>query len=161
MLNRVETYLDTYDKVRHRTIKVIELITPPLFNYRITENAFSIGELGAHIALIERDLYQPSLVNKPPAYDGNFEPYQNSEQLVKLFDATSKHMHQLFEEKDDVWMNEKCSYPGGQITRWKWLRLQLEHEIHHRGQMYMLLSANGIKVPNIFGLSAEDVSKLR
>ena len=32
----------------------------------------------------------------------------------------------------------KCATPeGSQMTTWKWLRLMPEHEIHHRGQIWI------------------------
>jgi uncharacterized damage-inducible protein DinB len=33
----------------------------------------------------------------------------------------------------------------------------LEHEAHHRGQLYFILGLRGISTPPIFGLTSEDV----
>ena len=53
---------------------------------------------------------------------------------------------------------KKCKTPAGiDITIWKWLRLMIEHEIHHRGQLYVYLGLLGIKPPPIYGLTSEEV----
>ena len=36
----------------------------------------------------------------------------------------------------------------------------VEHEIHHRGQLYMYLSLLDVKTPPIFGLTSEEVQIL-
>ena len=33
----------------------------------------------------------------------------------------------------------------------------VEHEIHHRGQLYLLLSMLGVATPPIYGLTSEEV----
>ena len=43
------------------------------------------------------------------------------------------------------------------ITTWKWLRAMLEHEAHHRGQLYLMLGLRGVTTPPIYGLTAEEV----
>jgi uncharacterized damage-inducible protein DinB len=54
--------------------------------------------------------------------------------------------------------NGKCLTPAGTpISTWKWLRAMIEHEAHHRGQLYLLLGLLGVKTPPIFGLSEEEV----
>ena len=54
--------------------------------------------------------------------------------------------------------NARCQTPdGAAITVWKWLRLMAEHEIHHRGQIYLYLSLLGVKTPPLYGLTSEEV----
>jgi len=40
---------------------------------------------------------------------------------------------------------------------WKWLRSMVEHEIHHRGQIYIYLSLLETPAPPIYGLTSEQV----
>lgn len=46
---------------------------------------------------------------------------------------------------------------GSRITVWKWLRLMMEHEIHHRGQIYLYLAMLEIATPPIYGLTSEEL----
>jgi uncharacterized damage-inducible protein DinB len=55
-------------------------------------------------------------------------------------------------------LQRKCITPGdAPITVWKWLRLMVEHEIHHRGQIYLYLGMLGIPTPPLYGLTSEQV----
>jgi uncharacterized damage-inducible protein DinB len=61
-------------------------------------------------------------------------------------------------ELTDARLGEKCLTPAGTpITVWKWLRAMIEHESHHRGQLYFILGLRGVPTPPIFGLTAEEV----
>lgn len=51
-------------------------------------------------------------------------------------------------------LQRRCTTPGGELRVWKWLRAMVEHEVHHRGQIYLLL---GMLTPLIYGLTPEQV----
>lgn len=40
---------------------------------------------------------------------------------------------------------------------WKWLRAMVEHEAHHRGQIYPMLRLVGVATPPIYGMTSEDL----
>ena len=51
-----------------------------------------------------------------------------------------------------------CQTVGGvDLTVWKWLRLMVEHEIHHRGQLYEVLGLAGVVTPSLYGLTEQEV----
>jgi uncharacterized damage-inducible protein DinB len=55
-------------------------------------------------------------------------------------------------------LERKCVTPGGaEIATWKWLRSMVEHEIHHRGQIYLYLAMLGVSAPPLYGLTEEEV----
>jgi uncharacterized damage-inducible protein DinB len=71
-------------------------------------------------------------------------------------------MHQesveIFSRLSTEDLQKKCVTPGGvPITVWKWLRAMVEHEVHHRAQIYIYLGMLGIATPPIYGLTSEEV----
>ena len=55
-------------------------------------------------------------------------------------------------------LQKKCTTPNGTpITVWKWMRAMIEHEIHHRGQIYLYLSMLNVETPPLYGLTSEEV----
>ena len=65
---------------------------------------------------------------------------------------------EVFAQLDDAELQLKCRTPdNAEITKWKWLRLMVEHEIHHRGQIYLYLGILGVKTPPLYGLTSEEV----
>jgi uncharacterized damage-inducible protein DinB len=68
---------------------------------------------------------------------------------------------EIFSRLSDEDLQKKCATPeGSQITKWKWLRLMLEHEIHHRGQIYLYLAILGVPTPSLYGLTSEQARSL-
>ena len=48
---------------------------------------------------------------------------------------------EIFSHLTNDALNSKCTTPdGASIAVWKWLRAMVEHEIHHRGQIYIYLA---------------------
>jgi len=65
---------------------------------------------------------------------------------------------EIFSRLTDRDLQKKCQNPGGmEITVWKWLRSMAEHEIHHRGQLYLYLGLLGVPTPPLYGLRSEEV----
>jgi uncharacterized damage-inducible protein DinB len=58
----------------------------------------------------------------------------------------------------DQWDGKTTTAAGTAITTWKWLRAMVEHEAHHRGQIYLMLGMMGVSAPPLYGLTEEDVA---
>ncbi|MEL7003330.1 MAG: DinB family protein [Bacteroidota bacterium] len=119
---------------------------------------FSVGDLARHIPLIELKFYLPIIKGESPSYagcDSSLAP--DTKTILELYKEAENEMTKVFTNEPDAVLNERIKIPNGDISLRKWLRLIVEHEIHHRGQIYQLLSAQGVDVPNIFGLSSEDL----
>ena len=64
----------------------------------------------------------------------------------------------IFESLSNADLMQKCTTPGNiEITIWKWLRAMVEHEVHHRAQLYLYLSILEVETPPMFGLTSEEV----
>jgi uncharacterized damage-inducible protein DinB len=57
----------------------------------------------------------------------------------------------------EQWTGRSVTPGGTSITTWKWARAMVEHEAHHRGQMYFLLGLLHVPTPPIFGLTEPEV----
>jgi uncharacterized damage-inducible protein DinB len=65
---------------------------------------------------------------------------------------------EIFAGLTDEDLQQECLTPAGASLRvWKWLRTLAEHEIHHRGQLYVYLGMLGIDGPPLYGLTSEEV----
>jgi uncharacterized damage-inducible protein DinB len=81
--------------------------------------------------------------------------YENVMAFVERLHAESM---EIFARLTDEDLQRKCKTPdNAPITTWKWLRLMPEHEIHHRGQIYLYLGMLGVKTPPLYGLTSEEV----
>ena len=72
----------------------------------------------------------------------------------------SESMNMLARLSDDQ-LQQKCqSADGTSITTWKLLRSMVEHEVHHRGELYAYLGVLGVRVPPLYGLTSEQLRKI-
>ena len=157
-LTQPSQFLDYYHKVRQRTLRVVYLINEGNQDFRLHDKAFSMGDIARHIVLVELNFYQKCLQNLDHAYKGcGKELAPTPTDIVKLYAEASQQMEYTLNDQPEDYLLQRCNIPTGTVTRWKWLRVQLEHEIHHRGQLYTLLGATGITTPPIFGMTSEEL----
>ena len=150
-------FIDYYQSVRARTRRLLLLVPPEQLEWTYRPGKFTVGDLFRHIAAIERYLYVETLLDQPSQYIGcGPELARGYEATVAFFDRchaeTLTHLRSITAER----LQQKCYPLGGPgITVWKWLRLLPEHEIHHRGQLYLYLAMLDIETPPLYGLTSE------
>jgi uncharacterized damage-inducible protein DinB len=154
---------DYWEKVRQRTLKVIACIPPDKYDWRYAEGKFSFADIIRHLAAIERYMYAENVQLKPSRYPGHGPEVANGfdDNPANVL-AFLSQMHQesmaIFSRLTPEDLQKKCVTPGGvSITVWKWLRAMVEHEVHHRAQMYIYLGLLGIATPPLYGLTSEEV----
>ncbi|HEU4416733.1 MAG TPA: DinB family protein [Candidatus Angelobacter sp.] len=152
-------FLDYWQKVRQRTQKVIACIPPDKFDWRYSEGKFSFADTIRHLATIERYMYAETVQLKPSRYPGHGKELADGpEQVLKYFHRLHQESMDIFSRLSPDDLKKKCVTPGGaSITVWKWLRAMVEHEVHHRAQIYVYLGMLGIPTPPIYGLTSEEV----
>jgi uncharacterized damage-inducible protein DinB len=78
--------------------------------------------------------------------------------VVSFFDRLDAESRAIFAALSDEDLQRKCQTPAGvPITTWKWLRAMVEHEAHHRGQLYLMLGMLNVPTPPLYGLTSEEV----
>jgi uncharacterized damage-inducible protein DinB len=167
---------DYWEKVRQRTLKVIACIPADKYDWRYAEGKFSFADIIRHLATIERYMYAETVQLKPSRYPGHGAEVINAPTVATLSEskipqradspenvlAFFNQLHQesvaIFSQLTSEDLQKKCLTPGGvSITVWKWLRAMVEHEVHHRAQIYIYLGLLGIATPPIYGLTSEEV----
>jgi len=121
---------------------------------------FTIGDIVRHLANIERYMYAENAQFKPSIYEGCGINYtEGFNEVIQYYEDLQGESFAIFSKLTNEDLNKKCRTPGNvDITLWKWLRAMVEHEIHHRGQLYLYLSLLGLKTPPMYGLTSEEVA---
>jgi uncharacterized damage-inducible protein DinB len=152
-------FLDQLDKVHARTRRIVTLIPPDDVEWAPKPGWFTLGGLVRHLAGIERWMYGESVHGRPSRYPGHGpELAAGKDAVVAYYDRMHAESRALFAALDETALARKAMTPAGApITTWKWLRAMLEHEAHHRGQLYLMLAMRGVPTPPLYGLSSEEV----
>lgn len=80
------------------------------------------------------------------------------ENVINFYNHQNRESIEIFATLTQEDIYKKCKTPAGiEISIGKWLRAMVEHEIHHRGQIYLYLGLLKIETPPLFGLTSEQV----
>jgi len=158
-VTNIESFLAYYERIRERTLRLIAAVPPDKLEWAYMPGKFSIGDVIRHIANIERYMYAETVQGKPGAYKGCDSSYAAGyENTVAYFNNMHQESVEIFRRLNDADLRRKCSTPAGvEIGIGKWLRAMTEHEIHHRGELYIYLNLLQVKTPPVFGLTAEEL----
>ena len=148
--------------MRGRTERVVACIPPERVEWTHREGAFTLGDLVRHLAATERWMFAETVAGRASRYPGH------GRELADGHDAVLAYFRTMHEESLAIFralgpdeLARKCTTPAGTpITTWKWLRAMVEHEIHHRGQIYLMLGVLGVPTPPMYGLTSEQVRAL-
>jgi uncharacterized damage-inducible protein DinB len=158
-LTTIDSFLSYFDGIRSRTMRVADCIPRERLEWTHREGAFTLGDLLRHLAATERYMFAENAQGRPSRYPGH------GRELADGYDAVFAFVRRLHAESMEILagltpdqLAAKCTTPAGTpITVWKWLRAMVEHEVHHRGQLYLMLGVLGIPTPPLYGLTSEQV----
>jgi len=158
-IQTIRQFLHYFNNVRERTMRVARCIPPDKLDWSYAPGKFTLGDLLRHLAVIERDMYAENMQGKPSRYTSHSKELADGYENVLVFmERLHEESMDIFSKLTDADLQTKCKTPAGaDITKWKWLRLMTEHEIHHRGQIYLYLSMLGVPAPPLYGLTSEEV----
>ena len=155
----LSSFLEYWPSVRNRTRKLIPLVSADTLEWRPGEGRWSFGDQVRHLAGIERWMYAETVSGRPTRYPGHARDLADGLDAVLAYhDRCHEESMALFQAlMPEQWTGKSVTPAGTSITTWKWARAMVEHEAHHRGQMYMTLGLLGIETPPIFALSEQEV----
>jgi uncharacterized damage-inducible protein DinB len=158
-IRSVQQFLTYWDNLRGRTRRVVTCIPPDRLEWTHRTGAFTLGDLVRHLATIERYMYAETVSGRPSRYSGCGRDLADGyEAVLAYFDRLDVEAKAIIGALSDADLERKCQTPAGSlITTWKWLRAMAEHEVHHRGQIYLMLNMLGVDTPALFGLTSEEV----
>ena len=158
-IQRAETFAAYFEGIRGRTLRVAACIPRDRLEWAPRAGAFSFGDLLRHLGAIERYMFAENAQGRPSRYPGH------GRELADGYDAVLDFLARMHAESMAIFraltaadLERRCETPAGiAMTTWKWLRAMVEHEVHHRGQIYLMLGMLGVVTPPIYGLTSEEV----
>ncbi len=152
-------FVEYWRGVRHRTRRLVLLIPADRLEWAPARDRWTLGDLVRHLGAIERWMYGENVRGHPSRYPGHgVELATGLDQVLGYLDRMHEESCAIFAGLTPLQLAGKSVTPAGtSITTSKWLRAMVEHEAHHRGQIQLLLGLLGVKTPQIFGLTEEEV----
>ena len=140
-------------------MRVARCIPPDKIDWTYASGKFTLGDILRHLAVAERYMWAENVQGRPARYTTHGKELADGyENVIAFVDRLHSESMEIFARLTDEDLQRKCKTPDdAPITTWKWLRLMPEHEIHHRGQIYLYLAMLGVKTPPLYGLTSEEV----
>src|ERR1700730_11403425 len=155
----IEPFLQYFTNVRARTLRVARCIPPAKIDWPYAPGKFTFGDLLRHLAVAERHMFAENIQGRPCRYTTHGKELADGlENVLAFLERLHEESMAIFSKLTPEDLRAKCKTPGGsEIAVWKWLRSMTEHEIHHRGQIYLYLGILGVPAPPLYGLTSEQV----
>lgn len=142
--------MSTMDEVvngwlRHRLVlhDLLELVDDEHVHFKPWDGAMSLGELAVHIATA-MDMFVKTVKNMKftPPQKESFQTINDVREIVKKYTETTrtemKYLTKIQVNGDIEMFNDKA--PGSY-----WLSNAIDHEVHHKGQMFTYVRMTGVK----------------
>jgi uncharacterized damage-inducible protein DinB len=159
-IHSIAPFLDYWGSIRGRTRRVAACIPPDRIEWSPRPGKFTLGDQVRHLATIERYMYAETVAGRPSRYAGcGRELAEGFDAVLAFLDRLGAESRAIFATLSDADLERKCLTPAGStITTWKWLRAMVEHEAHHRGQIYVMLGLLEVPTPPLYGMTSEEVA---
>ena len=156
MFTTVEDFLKTWSHESAQTARVMAALTDGSLEQRVAEGYRSLGELAWHVVVSQleiagkTDLEYDAPSNRDPA------PQRAAEIHSAYVDAAKALGGAVERQWNDETLEVTDELYGRVWPRGLTLAVVLYHEIHHRGQMTVLMRQAGLRVPGVYGPSADE-----
>lgn len=156
MYTKVSWFVKDYQKESESTKKVFANITDASLFQKVTTDGRDLAYVAWHIVLTVGEMMNKGgLSVDSPSEDS--EPPKNAKDILENYEKVSKSLLSEVESKwSDEMMNDDLEMYGEKWKRFGLCEALIKHEIHHRGQLTVLMRQVGLKVPGVYGPSREE-----
>lgn len=156
MFKTMDEFLAVWKKEADFTQQILENLTDGSLQQEVTVEHRNLGRLAWHLT--------ETLEEMPGAAGLIFD----EDHLEKSMPETAKEIAEAYRESNDVFLTalkeqwddstlkEERDMYGEKWTGSDVLWTLVTHQIHHRGQMTVLMRQAGLKVPGLYGPAKED-----
>jgi uncharacterized damage-inducible protein DinB len=158
MIRHLDDFVTVFNHEAENTRKVLAVLTDKSLAQPIDSENRTLGRLGWHLAqTIPEMLGRLGLRCAGP---GEHEPVPTSaKQILDAYDTAAKSVPGAIKAAgwtDANLGDKKPMYGGEEWTIATTLQIQILHEVHHRGEMIVLVRQAGLKPPGLYGPVRED-----
>jgi uncharacterized damage-inducible protein DinB len=152
----IDDFLKDWEYESESTLKMLNNLTDDSLKTKVNSGGRSLGFLGWHLT---------ETISEMPGRTGLkiFTPdmsHYDSNNPLHLSECYKNASDSLVENVKDNW-NDSTLMQEDDMYGEKWKRgftlyCLITHQIHHRGQMTVLMRQAGLKVPGVYGPSKEE-----
>jgi uncharacterized damage-inducible protein DinB len=148
-MNANELFAHWYD-VRNGLLTALDKLTDAQLDFTPREGLWSLRETVTHIAGTEDGWLRFFTDNRWHENPPQVASYPTIASLKSLLSETHVITEKQFAKDFDTTLQKTCTLPwGGQVSMDWAVWHVIEHEIHHRGEIFLMLGLMGIEAPDV------------
>jgi len=156
MYATIKDFVDHWAGTADGTRRILGALTQESLDEAVGEGHRNLKRMAWHIVTTIPEMAERTgLKLDGPKADAPIP--ETIEEIRAGYDTLAKSLGaQIEADWSDADLDKEDDMYGEMWARRKSLAIILEHEIHHRGQMTVLMRQAGLKVPGVFGPSKEE-----
>lgn len=156
MFTSISQFLELWEQEAQRTHTVFSALTDASLNQSTDADGRSLGRIAWHLAqTIPEMLHKVRLDVKGPKEDES--PPSSAAKIASEYEAAgASAAEQIKKNWTDATLNDVDEMYGEKWTRGETLTVLVLHQVHHRGQMTVLMRQAGLRIPSFYGPVRED-----
>jgi uncharacterized damage-inducible protein DinB len=159
MFRRIADFGKTWEQERSSTLKVLGALTDASLGQAVTKDGRTLGRLAWHLATTPGEMMERAgLRVAGPAHDTT--PPATAAAIVEAYEAAAKAVADGVAAWSDATLEVEDEMYGESWPRGLTLLALVVHQVHHRGQMTVLMRQAGLKVPGVYGPAREEWAAL-
>jgi len=155
MFRRIADFEKSWGHDSEATLKILRTLTDASLGQSVAPGGRTLGRLAWHITCTLGEMPgHVGLKVDSPEYES--DPPASAAAIAAAYEKASRSLVAQIKAWDDATLDVEDDMYGQRWTRGFTLHALLEHQIHHRGQVTVLMRQAGLKVPGIYGPARED-----
>ncbi|MEK0313578.1 DinB family protein [Cohnella sp. 56] len=156
MFTSIEAFVQEWESVSAGTRRLMEALTDASLSQSVGEDYRTLGRLAWHLTCSPHEMLVRTGLELQAPGDEHVVP-SSAADIAAAYARTSREVAGAVREQwQDAKLAESSDMYGEQWPNGITLRAVIQHEVHHRGQMTVLMRQAGLRVPGLYGPSLEE-----
>ena len=147
--SETERFIRNWNRIHKETAQVLAVAPDDKLDWRPADGLFTLRELMRHMPETESDVVRTVLAGTMQKGELDLST-AGVEEMVRAYQASHERLAAEVANLTLEQLNEEIEAYGRRMRRRVLLQSMLEHEIHHRGQLYTYYRLAGIKPPKLY-----------
>ncbi|MGE5680928.1 MAG: DinB family protein [Bacillota bacterium] len=156
MFYKISDFVNDWQNESQATLKLFNCLTDQSLKQKVTEEGRSLGTIAWHITTSFGEMLKRTGLN-PEGPEENAPEPESAKEIAEAYSIASESvLKQITENWNDETLFTEDNMYGEMWKKSLTLTVLLVHQIHHRGQMTVLMRQAGLVIPGLYGPAKEE-----
>jgi len=156
MYTSLQSFIAEYTYEAEGTQKLLDLLTDASLEQEVLPGYRTLGRLAWHIVTTVPDMLHRTGLQFDAPFASSEQPASAAEIAATYRTAVQSMLEAIRTQWTDETLQQEADMFGEPWKNGFTLRALLMHEVHHRGQMTVLMRQAGLTIPGIYGPAKEE-----